>query len=154
MITSLLRSIAAMLIAVALVVIFYEGIPFARDIPFIGHIPVVGWVIQGEVGRRKETALEGFVKLSEKTTADAKAAEAKRQADINAQKAEEYRKKLVIVQDENAKDDAEREARIKDYEAKLDAANRRCNLNDDDLRVILHNGAGKAAPVGKRKGPH
>jgi hypothetical protein len=142
------------LIAVALVVIFYEGIPFARDIPFIGHIPVVGWVIQGEVGRRKETALEGFVKLSEKQTAEAKAAEAKRQADINAQSAEEYRKKLAIVQEESARNDAAQDKEIADYEKQLADTKRTCALNDDDLRVIMHNGTGKAAPVVKRKGPH
>jgi hypothetical protein len=154
MITSLLRSISAVLIAVALVVIFYEGIPFARDIPFIGHIPVVGWVIQGEVGRRKETALEGFVKLSEKTTADAKAAEAKRQADINAQSAEEYRKKLAIVQEESARNDAAQDKEIADYEKQLDDEKRKCSLTRADIGTIMHNGTGKAAPVVKRKGPH
>jgi hypothetical protein len=98
--------------------------------------------------------LEGYVALSEKTAAEAKTAEAKRQADINAQSAEEYRKKLVIVQAQSAKDDVEQEARIKDYEAKLAAANRRCNLTNDDIGVIMHNGAGKADPIGKRKGPN
>jgi hypothetical protein len=98
--------------------------------------------------------LEGYVALSEKTTADAKTAEAKRQADINAQSAEEYRRKLVIIQAQDAKDDAEHEARIKDYEKQLDDEKRKCSLTRADIGTIMHNGTGKAAPVVKRKGPH
>jgi hypothetical protein len=137
---NLLAALGFTAVSVIATVLYYEGL----------HLPFIGQVIDGAIAHR----LEGYVSLVERKTADAKAAEAKRQADINAQSAEEYRKKLVIVQDENAKDDAERETEIKSYEAKLAAANRRCNLNDDDLRVILHNGAGKADPIGKRKGPN
>jgi uncharacterized protein YdbL (DUF1318 family) len=137
---SLLAALGFTAISVLATVLYYEGL----------HLPFIGQVIDGAIAHR----LDGYVTLVEKKTADAKAAEAKRQADINAQSAEEYRKKLVIVQAQSAKVDVEQEARISDYEAKLSAANRRCNLNDDDLRVIMHNGAGKANPIGKRQGPN
>lgn len=137
---SLLAALGFTAVSVLATILYYEGL----------HLPFIGQVIDGAIAHR----LEGYVAMSEKTTADAKAAEAKRQADINAQSAEEYRKKLVIIQAQNAKDDVEQETRIKEYEAKLDAANRRCNLTDDDIGVIVHNGAGKADPIGKRKGPN
>jgi len=98
--------------------------------------------------------LAGYVLLSEKTTAEAAAKEAKRQADIATQSAEEYHKKLVTIQMQDAQNDIAREAEIKDYEQKLAAANRACLLDSTDIGILQHNGTGKAAPVGKHKGPH
>jgi hypothetical protein len=98
--------------------------------------------------------LEVYMSLVEQQTAKAKEAEEKRQAEAVSAAVAAYQRRLVEAQASQAQSTIETEQRITEYEKRLAAANRRCDLTDDDIGVIVHDGAGKADPIGKRKGPN
>jgi len=82
-------------------------------------------------------ARQGYVLLSEKTAAEARAAEMERQRNAAAQATEEHRKRLEAAQaqEQAAKDTLEDE--IAKYELVLSQNNRACTLSPDDKRWLL-----------------
>lgn len=81
--------------------------------------------------------LSGYVLQSEKTAAEARAAEMERQRNAAAQATEEHRKRLEAAQaqEQAAKDTLEDE--IAKYERVLSQNNRSCTLSPDDKRWLL-----------------
>ncbi|CCM77136.1 hypothetical protein [Rhizobium mesoamericanum] len=82
--------------------------------------------------------LSGYVLLSEKTAAEAKAAEIERQRDAASQALDEHRKRLAAAEasQQAAKDTLESE--IKAYELQLSEKNRACLADAADRDFILH----------------
>lgn len=91
------------------------------------------WLVNHDAGVRSE-----LVALYETKVTAAKDAEAKRQSDIAAAliKAANDRAAGAKASEDAIK--AHTEIRISDYEAKLNAANRACLLDDSDLPAIMH----------------
>lgn len=116
---SLLAGIGSAAVAVLATVLYYEGL----------RLPFLGQVIDGAVAHR----LEGYVQLSEKTAADAKAAKEEHDKLAAQQSLEEARKRLAAA--ETAKDQAhaELEKRIAD-----DAADGGCSWSSDDDAWLRH----------------
>ncbi len=104
-------------------VVFYEGV----------SLPLVGQVIDGAIANR----LEGYVTLTEKTAADARAAEQKRQADAARAAAETFRKQMLEAKSAEAIATADLEKGILSYEQRLVETKRACLLDDSDLDSIL-----------------
>ncbi len=133
MISSLLRSAGAAIAAAISIIVFYEGVPVVRKLPFIGHLPVIGWVIEGEVGRR----LEGYVALSEKAAAEAKARKEEHDRLAAQQALEEARKRAIAADKLKDEAHAELEKRIAE-----DAADHRadggCGWSRDDDEWLRH----------------
>ncbi len=141
MITGILRSIGIAAVCVAITVLYYEGL----------RLPFVGQVIDGAIAHR----LDAYVVLVEKTAADAAAKEIKRQSDASKAVADNFQKQLTIAAAAEAKAQTDLEKGLAQYEQRLADAKRQCLLDNDDVStIILHNGAGKADPIGKRKGPN
>lgn len=88
--------------------------------------------------------LHGYVLLTEKQAADAQAGENKRQADAATSALKTLNERIAKDKAADASLDAAREKEIADYEAQLKAEKRRCDLNADDVRVIVHNGSAAA----------
>ncbi|TLX12164.1 hypothetical protein [Rhizobium sp. MHM7A] len=84
-----------------------------------------------------KTLLSGYVLLSEKTTAEAKAAEMERQRNVAAQATEEHRKRLAAAEasEQAAKDTLEQE--ISNYERTLSEKNRACAVTAADRDWLL-----------------
>ncbi|MBX5089338.1 hypothetical protein [Rhizobium lentis] len=82
-------------------------------------------------------ARQGYVLESEKTAAEAKAAELERQRDAAAQATEEHRKRLMASQmaEQAAKDTLESE--IRSYELQLSEKNRACAVTAADRDWLL-----------------
>ncbi|WP_028747976.1 hypothetical protein [Rhizobium mesoamericanum] len=82
--------------------------------------------------------LSGYVLLSEKTAAEAKAAEIERQRNAASQALDEHRKRLAAAEasEQAAKDTLENE--IKAYELQLSEKNRACFADAADRDFILH----------------
>lgn len=118
-----LSSIGMAAVAVLAMVLYYEGL----------RLPLIGQIVDGAVARR----LEGYVLLSEKTAADAKASEIKRQADAatKALKAANDRASVAKAAEVKARSDLEKG--IMSYEQRLLESNRRCLADDLDLDFIL-----------------
>lgn len=106
---------------------------------------VVGLVVLAIIGfevwltAHDHSVLQGYVQRSALDAANAKAAELKRQADASASALQSLNDQIEKQKAVDAQDDAAREKEINDYETKLQAANRRCNLTGDDLSTILRN---------------
>lgn len=81
--------------------------------------------------------LSGYVLLSEKTAAEAKAAEMERQRNAAAHATEEHRKRLEAAQasEQAAKDTLETE--IRSYELQLSEKNRACAITAADRDWLL-----------------
>lgn len=123
MIKCALSSIGMAAVAVLAMVLYYEGL----------RLPLIGQIVDGAIARR----LEGYVLLSEKTAADAKAAEIKRHADAatKALKAANDRASVAKAAEVKARSDLEKG--IMSYEQRLLESNRRCLADDLDLDFIL-----------------
>ncbi|QIG67273.1 hypothetical protein EVB37_037 [Rhizobium phage RHph_TM3_3_3] len=82
-------------------------------------------------------ARAGYVLLSEKTAAEAKAAEMERQRNAAAQATEEHRKRLEAAQasEQAAKETLEQE--ISSYELQLSEKNRACAITAADRDWLL-----------------
>jgi uncharacterized protein HemX len=93
-----------------------------------------GWLHQHD-----QATLSGYVLLSEKTAAEAKAAEMVRQRNAAAQATEEHRKRLEAAQasEQAAKDTLETE--IQSYELQLSEKNRACAVTAADRDWLLRN---------------
>lgn len=83
-----------------------------------------------------QATLSGYVLLSEKTAAEAKAAEMQRQRDAAAQVNEEDRKRLEAAKAELAKTEINREADIRGYELLLSEKNRKCLADAADVDFL------------------
>jgi hypothetical protein len=147
---SWLEHLVATLLVVLLIVLFYEGVPVIKEIPLIGHVPVVGWVVEGEVDRREATALDGYVAKEALDTLQQKIAETDRQKQAATAALDQANKQIATAKAAEAQANADLEKGISDYEKRLVDARRSCLLDDDDVSVIVHNGAGAVAPVGHR----
>jgi hypothetical protein len=64
-------NVVTALIMIVATSLYFTGVPLLRDIPLIGHVPLIGWIAEGEIARRTNLALEGYVTLSEKTAVQA-----------------------------------------------------------------------------------
>jgi hypothetical protein len=115
---SLLAGIGFAAVAVLATVLYYEGL----------RLPFLGQVIDGAIAHR----LEGYVKLSEKTAADAKVAEIKKQRDDYAASIADFEKQQAADAAADAIRAKTNQREIADYVAKLDAAKRACYLDDGD----------------------
>jgi hypothetical protein len=82
--------------------------------------------------------LSGYVQLSEKNAAEAKATEMERQRNEARQATNDYRKQLETAKAQDAKDDIETESRIRSYELLLSEKNRACAADQSDVDFILH----------------
>ncbi|RFB97853.1 hypothetical protein B5K08_05965 [Rhizobium leguminosarum bv. trifolii] len=82
-------------------------------------------------------ARAGYVILSEKTAADARAAEMERQRNAAAQATEEHRKRLAAAEasEQAARDTLETE--IQSYELQLSEKNRACAVTAADRQWLL-----------------
>ena len=107
------------LITINLTAIYFEGFPLLRSVPVIGRF------FSGEIGRRVDAALAGYVTKVEADALRARLAETERQRNAGAQALEEYRRRA----DAEARLDADRAARTEKAIAD-DAA-----LDDDAPRV-------------------
>ncbi len=84
--------------------IYWLGVPLLNDYPALKNIPLIGNLAVGHVETVKTEALKGYVLLSEKTAAEARARELERQINAAARSLEEYRKRAVAA--EKAKEEA------------------------------------------------
>jgi hypothetical protein len=123
MIRCILSALGLALLAIVGTVIHYEGI----------SLPIVGQVTNGEIAGR----LEGYVALTEKISADVRAAELKRQADAARAATEQFRKRTIEAEAAEAVAQADLEKRIALNEQRLLEAKRRCDLDADDVDSIL-----------------
>lgn len=135
-----LAFLAGAIVSVGLSVLIYEGIPlgpleFTKRIPLLG--PAIETITDGRVDRERKKALEGYVHRVELEAARAEmsrlrhAINAARAAnDSLKMKSEEYQRKLLAQAQADAIEDA-------DYEAKLSAAGRRCDLDRSDVDYIM-----------------
>ena len=84
--------------------------------------------------------LSGYVTLSEKTAADARAAEIARQADAAAQALKTANTEIADAKARQAQASAELEKGIAQYEQRLLEAKRACLLDDRDLQFfgVMH----------------
>lgn len=123
MIRCILSALGLALLATVGTMIHYEGI----------SLPVVGKIVDGEIAGR----LEGYVGLSEKAAAEAKATEEKRQADAVRAATEQFRNRAMEAEASEAIAKADLEKRIALNEQRLQEAKRRCELDADDVDVIL-----------------
>ena len=123
MIRCILQALGLALLAIAGTVIRYEGI----------SLPIVGQLFDGEIAGR----LEGYVALSEKTAAEAKVIEIRRQAEASKASTEQFRKRALAAETAEAIAQAELEKGIAAYEKHLVDIRRACLLDDDDIGQIL-----------------
>lgn len=89
------------------------------------------------IPKREEAARSGYVLLSRATTAEATAAELAKQIKAQGVVIEAYQLQYKNELERQAQDDAQAEARIADYEAKLKAAGIRDDLTLDDYDFIM-----------------
>ncbi len=123
---------AGIAIGVLFTSIYWTGLPVLNDYPILKNIPLLGHIALGHVQTVKEEALKGYVLESEKTTAEAKAAELERQRNAASQALEEARKRQAADDAAQLAKDAQTEIEIADYEKKISAANRSCLVDDAD----------------------
>ncbi len=118
-----LSSVGLAAVLMALTVLFYEGL----------SLPFVGQVVDGAVAHR----LDAYVSLAEKTAADARAAEAARQAAVYKAAYDKANQRAAAAEAANAITEIDRQKERADYEAKLDAQSRGCYLDDDGRDFLL-----------------
>jgi hypothetical protein len=83
-------------------------------------------------------AREGYVQLAEKTAAEAKATEMGRQRDAASQALSEASKRQQADELADQAIQAQTDLDTADYEKRLQAAGRACNVDSDDAGFILH----------------
>lgn len=119
----LISNIATAAICILLTIVYFEGV----------SLPYIGQVIDGAIANR----LEGYVTLSEKTAADAKAAELKRQADAAKSAAEQFRQRTLEAERAETVAQADLEKEIAANEKRLADAKRACLLDDGDVDFFM-----------------
>lgn len=115
----IVSALAGAFIAVALTVLFYEGIPIGplARIPLIGN--VLSDITDGRVDRERKAALQGYVAESRAVAAEAKLAETQRQLEAGRKAADGYAELLAAAQADLAERAAVDEATISEYEKRL-----------------------------------
>jgi len=116
--------------------LYWTGVPILNDYPILKNIPLLGHLAVGHVQTVKDEVLKGYVLESEKTTAEAKAAELERQRNVSAQALEEARKRQAADDAAQRAKDAQTDIEIADYEKKLAAANRQCLADPADVQFL------------------
>ncbi|MCZ7501279.1 hypothetical protein [Agrobacterium sp. ST15.13.015] len=91
-------------VGIVITSIYWLGVPLLNDYPGLKNIPLIGNLAVGHVETVKAEVLKGYVVLSEKTAAEARARELERQINAAARSLEEYRKRAVAA--EKAKEEA------------------------------------------------
>ncbi|MBX4921012.1 hypothetical protein HJA76_15070 [Rhizobium bangladeshense] len=115
--------------------------PFGRWAgSIIGVLLLIAAIILGFrwwLHEHDKALLSGYVLLSEKTTAEAKAAEMERQLNAATQATEEHRRRLAAAEaaEQAAKDTLEQE--ISNYERTLSEKNRACAVTAADREWLL-----------------
>lgn len=127
---------AGIAIGVLITSLYWTGVPILNDYPILKKIPLPGDIAVGHVESVKDDALKGYVLESEKTTAEAKAAEMERQKNAASQALEGARKRQAADETAQIAKDAQTDIEIDDYEKKLAAANRRCNADAADVEFL------------------
>lgn len=118
MIKSFLASLGLSAVLMISTVLYYEGL----------RLPFVGQVIDGAIAHR----LEGYVELSEKTAADARAAREEHDKLAAQQALEEARKRAGAAEQQKDEAHAELEKRI------ADDAGGGCTWSADDDQWLRH----------------
>ncbi|TPN11741.1 hypothetical protein [Mesorhizobium sp. B2-1-2] len=93
------------------------------------------WLAAHDASTRRD-ALIGYVQQSRLDAAEAKSAEIERQLKAGRLAAEQFAQLLAEAQAKDRADDLETEKRISEYEQKLAAKDRSCNLDGDDLEFL------------------
>jgi len=91
---------------------------------------------------------EALVQMYERQAAKAKDDEQKRQADAAKAVSDKFQKQLAAATAAEAKANTDLEKEVAGYEKRLADEKRRCDLTDDDVSSIVHNGNGSAKPSG------
>lgn len=130
---NVIATAAAFLALIALILIYYEGLPIGplARIPYVG--PILTNVTGGRVEAERRKAREGYVQEARAIAAEAKLAETQRQLAAGRVALDSYSKLLQEAQAREASSDAEVERKIADYEIILAAKNRSCRLDQSDL---------------------
>jgi hypothetical protein len=106
-----------------------------------GALIVVGavvWLHVHDANIRKD-ALTGYVQQAELTAANARTNEIRRQASAAQAALDEYQRKLVAEQANNAQAQAALEAEIESYEKNITDSGRACRIDDADRNWLLGN---------------
>lgn len=110
-------------------------------------VSVSAYFLWTVIPQREAAARSGYVLLSRATTAEATAAELAKQIKAQGIVIEAYQLQYKNALEQQAQDDADAEARIAEYEAKLKAAGVDDGLTADDYNFIMRNQSGaKTAP--------
>lgn len=123
-------------VGVLLTSLYWTGLPILNDYPILKNIPLIGHIAVGHVQTVKDEALKGYVLESEKTTAEAKAAELERQSNAASQALTEAARRQAADELAQQAKDAEIDVAIADYEKKLATANRRCLADPADIQFL------------------
>lgn len=140
----LLKTLGIAGCALAIVLLYYNGLPFLNRYPWLADVPIVGQIGVGRVqtyaadqvktATAQQTAIfnakiEKLVSASELTAANAQLAETQRQRDA-------ANKAVIALNMRQADDDAfddqlnaQNDQEIAEYEAKLKAAGRACTVD-------------------------
>jgi erythromycin esterase-like protein len=105
------------------------------------------WLISHDTAVKAALKAE-LVQFYDQKAAEATAAEQKRQADAAKAATDDFQKQLTDAKAAEAKANADLEKGIAQYEARIADAKRQCALDADDVSAILQLGSGKAGPVG------
>ena len=127
---------AGIAIGMLLTSLYWTGVPILNDYPILKNIPLLGDIAVGHIQTIKDEALKGYVQESEKTTAEAKAAEMERQKNAASQALSDAAKRQAADEIAQQAKDAETDVAIADYEKKLAAANRQCLIDDADRQFL------------------
>jgi DNA primase large subunit len=93
-----LKISAGVCVGIVMTSIYWLGVPLLNDYPVLKNIPLIGNLAVGHVETVKADALKGYVLLSEKTAAEARARELERQINAAAQSLEEHRKRTAAAE--------------------------------------------------------
>lgn len=130
---------------------YEEGMPFAdrlvipASIPLvggfgIGNIPVIGQLTVGHVqsyaADQVKLATAELVSKAQVTAAQATSLELRRQLNAASQALTENEKRQAADEMAAQAQDAQSAIEVADYEKKLAAANRQCNLDGADLQFL------------------
>ncbi|GAA2888259.1 hypothetical protein GGQ99_004816 [Aminobacter niigataensis] len=124
-------------LAVAAIVVFYEGLPLGplRAVPVLG--PGLEMLTDGRVDRERKAALAGFVQEAKLVAAEAELAETRRQHAAGRKATAGFAELLAAAQAREAELDVTNQLKEAEYEAQLAASGRACRLDADDLRFLM-----------------
>lgn len=124
------------LLSVAFLVVYYEGIGPIRDLRYVGtvitYVPLIGDIVEGEIARRVDAATAGLVTEAELAAARAALAEERRRSLAAAQSATEAAKRAQSAL--RAKDEA-----LADLDLRIeqdDPDGNRAVLTEEDIQWL------------------